>query len=134
MELVASNIEKSFRKNGSVTHVLSDVSFSVPAGSITSVYGPSGCGKSTLLRIVSGLDTDYDGEIRLNGHRVSGPTSDIGLTVQTIASYDWLSVARNITFGLRYSCQPNANSWLRRLFGRVNPQLTRSFHSRQAVN
>lgn len=42
---------------------VSDVSFSVPAGSLTAVIGPSGCGKTTLLRIAAGLDRATDGSV-----------------------------------------------------------------------
>jgi ABC-type nitrate/sulfonate/bicarbonate transport system ATPase subunit len=85
------------------------------------VYGPSGCGKSTLLRIIAGLETDYYGSVELNGRPVTHPTKDIGLTVQAYVSYDWLTVASNITFGLRYSRHQSNNEWLRRFSGKVDP-------------
>lgn len=125
MDLHVSIVEKSFGKNGDTTKILSDISFDVSAGLIVCLYGPSGCGKTTLLRIIAGLDTDYIGQIRLNGHQITSPTKNIGLTVQTLVSYDWLTVADNITFGLRYS-NHNGNgtgSWLSHLFGRVDPEL-----------
>jgi len=98
------------------------VSFEVPPSTIVGLYGPSGCGKSTLLRIVAGLDTDYKGTVELNGEPVTHPTRRIGMTVQTLVSYDWLSVGDNITFGLRYAQAQKKATWFRRLTGQVDPR------------
>lgn len=48
--------------------VLKDVSFAINKGEFISVIGKSGCGKSTLLYILSTMDTEYDGDILLNGN------------------------------------------------------------------
>lgn len=48
-------------------HVLRDVSFSIQKGEFTSIVGKSGCGKSTLLYILSTMDTDYEGELSIDG-------------------------------------------------------------------
>jgi ABC-type nitrate/sulfonate/bicarbonate transport system ATPase subunit len=111
--------EKSFSTKENLSNVLSGVSFVVPPHSIIGVFGPSGCGKSTLLRIIAGLDTSYVGSVQLNGKAVTHPTRNIGLTVQTHISYDWLTVAGNITFGLRYAPRVNGTSLFNRLTGRV---------------
>lgn len=47
--------------------VLKDVSFSINRGEFVSVIGKSGCGKSTLLYILSTMDTDYEGELFIDG-------------------------------------------------------------------
>lgn len=47
--------------------VLKDVTFSVQKGEFTSITGKSGCGKSTLLYILSTMDTDYEGELWIDG-------------------------------------------------------------------
>lgn len=52
--------------------VLTDISFSLARGSFVSVTGKSGCGKSTLLYILSTMDTDYEGDLLLNGVRLTG--------------------------------------------------------------
>jgi ABC-type nitrate/sulfonate/bicarbonate transport system ATPase subunit len=115
--LTVSIREKLFQKNG--TSVLKDIEFAVADGSIVCLYGPSGCGKSTLLRIIAGLEDEFRGEVHLGKRVVSRPTKDIGLTVQTHVSYNWLTVADNITFGLRYAPQAKRNLF-RSLSGRVN--------------
>jgi lipoprotein-releasing system ATP-binding protein len=47
--------------------VLTDISFTVNKGEFVSVTGKSGCGKSTLLYILSTMDTDYEGELLIDG-------------------------------------------------------------------
>ena len=56
--------------------VLKDVSFSIDQGEFVSVMGKSGCGKSTLLYILSTMDTNYEGELFLNGEMLTGQSSN----------------------------------------------------------
>jgi lipoprotein-releasing system ATP-binding protein len=69
--LEARNIHKYFREPV-LFHVLKDINFSIEHGEFVSIMGKSGCGKSTLLYILSTMDTDYEGELFLNGALVSG--------------------------------------------------------------
>ncbi|WP_149243116.1 ABC transporter ATP-binding protein [Dyadobacter sp. 32] len=64
--LEAQHINKDFIDPIQV-RVLSDISFSITQGEFISVTGKSGCGKSTLLYILSTMDTDYQGELRIDG-------------------------------------------------------------------
>jgi lipoprotein-releasing system ATP-binding protein len=67
----ASKITKFFRKPVEVK-VLDDVSFQINKGEFVSIMGKSGCGKSTLLYILSTMDTDYEGELYLDGDLITG--------------------------------------------------------------
>lgn len=64
--LEAKSVSKYFHDPITV-QVLNDVNFAINRGDFVSVIGKSGCGKSTLLYILSTMDTDYDGEIFIDG-------------------------------------------------------------------
>lgn len=64
--LEAKNITKYFHDPTTV-QVLKDVSFAMNKGDFTSIIGKSGCGKSTLLYILSTMDTDYEGDLMIDG-------------------------------------------------------------------
>jgi NitT/TauT family transport system ATP-binding protein len=80
--------------------VLRDVRFEVAAGEIVSIIGPSGCGKTTLLRILHGLEPASSGAVRLAGTRVEGPSASSAIVFQAFNLFPWLSVTRNVAFGL----------------------------------
>jgi len=69
--LEAKNLSKSFYDPVAV-RILSDISFSIKGGEFVSVVGRSGCGKSTLLYILSTMDTDYEGELLIDGESMTG--------------------------------------------------------------
>ncbi len=71
--LQSTNINKYF-KDPVLSQVLKDITFSVNQGEFVSVTGKSGCGKSTLLYILSTMDTDYEGELRIDGDLMRGKT------------------------------------------------------------
>jgi lipoprotein-releasing system ATP-binding protein len=64
--LEARKINKYFHDPVTIK-VLHEVSFSINKGEFVSVIGKSGCGKSTLLYILSTMDTDYEGELLIDG-------------------------------------------------------------------
>ncbi|MDR3239569.1 MAG: ABC transporter ATP-binding protein [Clostridiales bacterium] len=85
---------------------LKDFSLSVGDGEFLSIVGPSGCGKSTLLDIVSGLTKPKDGEIIIDGHKVTGPALDRGFIMQGYALFPWRTVRRNVEYGLEVKRVP----------------------------
>jgi lipoprotein-releasing system ATP-binding protein len=64
--LQAKGISKNFHDPVTI-QVLKDVSFEINRGEFVSVIGKSGCGKSTLLYILSTMDTDYEGDLFIDG-------------------------------------------------------------------
>jgi lipoprotein-releasing system ATP-binding protein len=68
--LVAKDIRKSFTDPVDV-EILHGINFSVQKGEFASIIGKSGCGKSTLLYILSTMDTDYKGELWIDGEEMS---------------------------------------------------------------
>jgi ABC-type nitrate/sulfonate/bicarbonate transport system ATPase subunit len=93
-------VSKSYRVDGKPREILRDIRFTVEPGEFVSVIGASGCGKSTLLRLIIGLDTDYDGDILLDGRSIDGPAADRGIVFQEPRLFPWLSVEQNIALGL----------------------------------
>ena len=69
-------------------------------GNSLSIVGPSGCGKSTLLYIIGGFLTADRGTVDVNGRPVTGPGTDRGVVFQEYALFPWLTVTKNISYGL----------------------------------
>ena len=69
--LEARNVSKYFHDPLTV-QVLKDISFTIQRGEFIAVIGKSGCGKSTLLYVLSTMDTDYEGDILLEGTILRG--------------------------------------------------------------
>jgi multiple sugar transport system ATP-binding protein len=105
--LKLENVSKSF---GSFK-ALDDVSFEAAAGAFVVLLGPSGCGKSTLLRLITGLTEDHEGEIHINGRRVTDldpKDRKVAMVFQSYALYPHLSVRKNISFGMEINRLPRA--------------------------
>jgi sulfonate transport system ATP-binding protein len=103
----------NIRKRYEEIAVLAGVTLDVDASEIVAVVGPSGCGKSTLLRLVSGLDTRFDGRIAVGEREVRGPDRAVGVVFQEPRLFPWLSVADNVAFGLTDRGAPRARELVR---------------------
>jgi len=98
------DVHKRFGDN----EVLRGVTMSVDEHQVVCLIGPSGCGKSTLLRCVNALETIEQGEIVLDGERVSGRgvdlnalRQDVGIVFQSFNLFPHMSVAQNVTLAPR---------------------------------
>lgn len=99
--LSVQNLKKSFLTNGTERVVFDHLSFDVHRREFITIIGPSGCGKSTFIRIAAGLDESSGGAILLSGVPVTGPGPDRGMVFQGYTLFPWLSVKRNVMFGLQ---------------------------------
>jgi sn-glycerol 3-phosphate transport system ATP-binding protein len=98
--LTLTNVKKRF---GS-TEVIHGVSVDIADGEFIVIVGPSGCGKSTLLRMVAGLETVSQGEIRISGTLVNEKEPmdrDIAMVFQNYALYPHMSVRQNMAYSLK---------------------------------
>ena len=111
--------------------VLNDVSFTVNKGEFVSVMGKSGCGKSTLLYVLSTMDTDYEGELYIDGELMTDKKAarlaqvrneKIGFVFQFHYLLNEFSVLKNVMLpGLKLNrltereIQDNATRWLSEL-------------------
>ncbi|MFS3928501.1 ABC transporter ATP-binding protein [Priestia flexa] len=93
-------ITKRFVNNNKFTVVLEDVTVDIEQGDFVTLIGPSGCGKSTLLKMIAGLDTDFDGSVKLDGQVVEGPSLKKGMIFQEHRLFPWLTVEENIAADL----------------------------------
>ena len=98
------DVHKRFGAN----EVLKGVTMSVDEHQVVCLIGPSGCGKSTLLRCVNALETIEQGEIRLDGERVSGRgvdlnalRQDVGIVFQSYNLFPHMSVVENVALAPR---------------------------------
>ncbi len=106
VERVAGAIEfrnVSFRYESGGRPVLTDVSFNVPAGSVTALVGPSGSGKTTLAGLLPRFYTNYQGHILLDGreladYELDNLRSQIALVSQNVVLFND-TVAGNIAYG-----------------------------------
>lgn len=81
--------------------VVDGVDLDIHQGEFVSIIGPSGCGKTTLMNIVGGFIKPTRGQVLLDGAPVKAPGPDRGVIFQEYGVFPWLSVRRNIEFGLR---------------------------------
>lgn len=84
----------------SILQIIDDISFQLEEGSFLSIIGPSGCGKSTLMRLMDGLQKSDEGEVRIKGRAVTGPSPERGMVFQNHNLMPWRTVIKNVEFGL----------------------------------
>ncbi len=91
-------------KNYGATEILKDINISIEPGDFLVLVGPSGCGKSTLLNCIAGLEEITGGTLSIGGKdmtHVSPKDRDIAMVFQSYALYPTMTVAKNITFGMK---------------------------------
>jgi NitT/TauT family transport system ATP-binding protein len=99
--IVMENVGVLFEGSGGAVQAVGNVSMTVEPGEFVSLIGPSGCGKSTLLNIVAGFVSPSAGRAMLDGAPIRRPGSDRGVVFQQYSLFPWLSVRKNVEFGLK---------------------------------
>ncbi|ELZ82962.1 sugar ABC transporter ATP-binding protein [Haloferax elongans ATCC BAA-1513] len=105
-DLTLDHVSKFFDDDGSKVVAVDDASVTIEDGEFLVLVGPSGCGKSTTLRMIAGLETVSEGQIRLGDDRMDNKPPrdrDIAMVFQSYALYPHMSVRGNMRFGLEES-------------------------------
>lgn len=103
-----SKVNKVFSTGGREVVALEDINLEVSPGEFVCLLGPSGCGKSTLLNAIAGFSPPTAGSIIVDGRAVQAPGPDRGMVFQEYALFPWMTVEKNIAFGLEIKKQPKA--------------------------
>jgi NitT/TauT family transport system ATP-binding protein len=96
-----SNLGVVFGRDDTAVEAIQDVSLAVEPGQFVSLIGPSGCGKSTLLNIVAGFQQATQGTALFDGKTIDRPGPDRGVVFQQYSLFPWLTVRKNVEFGLK---------------------------------
>ena len=94
-------VEKKYNTRKGEVVALNGVDFDIKENEFICVIGPSGCGKSTLLNIIAGLLEPTSGQILVDGKPINGTGTDRGVVFQQYALFPWLTVKKNVEFGLK---------------------------------
>ncbi|MGA2465313.1 MAG: ABC transporter ATP-binding protein [Thermodesulfobacteriota bacterium] len=102
-KIAVRNVSKSFMSG---KEILRDINFDVEEGEFICLLGPSGCGKTTLIRCIAGIEPTSSGEIFVAGKKVDGPGPERSVVFQNFALFPWLTVRKNVSFGLELAGKP----------------------------
>jgi len=90
---------------------VTDIRLNIADGEFIVLVGPSGCGKSTLLRMIAGLETISEGEVKIGArvvNEVEPADRDIAMVFQNYALYPHMTVYNNLAYGLKNRGTPKA--------------------------
>ena len=117
-----AGVGKTFGSGEQTVHALGPLDLAIEAGSFVSIIGPSGCGKSTLLRLIAGLETPTQGQLRRNGATLDGPSREVGVVFQDHVLFPWATILDNVmlpadVMGLPRQAALERAHWLLELTG-----------------
>ncbi|MCJ8338171.1 MAG: sn-glycerol-3-phosphate ABC transporter ATP-binding protein UgpC [Pseudomonadales bacterium] len=102
---------QQLKKSYEDTQVIHGINIDIIDGEFIVLVGPSGCGKSTLLRMVAGLESISDGEVRIDDvvvNKLEPKDRGIAMVFQNYALYPHMTVYENMAYGLKLMKMPKA--------------------------
>lgn len=107
-QLIAlQGVNKSYQQpNGQQIVILDNINLELRTGEIVALLGPSGSGKSTLMRMIAGLITPTQGQIKYHNRPLVGLNPGVAIVFQSFALYPWLTVLENVELGLKAKGEP----------------------------
>jgi NitT/TauT family transport system ATP-binding protein/taurine transport system ATP-binding protein len=96
------HVTLAFRRNKRSSTILDDIDFDIRGGDFICLLGPSGCGKTSPLNILAGYLPPTGGQVMVGGKPLTGPNMEVGVVFQHPNLFPWLSVRKNVAFGLKY--------------------------------
>ena len=109
-KLKIDNVKKIYQTRKGEMTALNGVNLDIKENEFICVVGPSGCGKSTLLNIIAGLDTPTSGAVYIDGKKIEGTGTERGVVFQQNALFPWLTVLKNVMFGLKLQGKSDAEA------------------------
>nr|WP_326838392.1 ABC transporter ATP-binding protein [Herminiimonas contaminans] len=104
--IVIDNMRVEFESGNTKTIAVDGVSLDVQPGEFVSIIGPSGCGKSTVLNVIAGFTQASSGKVEVDGKQVHEPGIERGVVFQQYSLFPWMSVRKNVEFGLKTQGMP----------------------------
>lgn len=100
-------INKTYKvQKGEDVVALKNVDLQIFENEFVCVVGPSGCGKTTLLNIIAGLEPFDSGSVKMDGYDIVGPGPERGVIFQQYALFPWMTVRKNIEYGMKFLTHP----------------------------
>src|SRR6478735_1288773 len=108
--LSVRGLKKVYHTDGGDIEAVRNLTFDLRAGELACLVGPSGSGKTTLLKCISGLMAPTEGEVLLDGKRVSGPPKKMAVVFQEYGRslFPWMRVRDNVELPLKNQGVPRA--------------------------
>lgn len=91
----------TYSSNNRKVEALRNINQDIYEGDFVCVLGPSGCGKTSLLKIIAGYEKSTSGDVVVEGQKHVKPNADVGVVFQHPNLFPWLTIQKNVEFGLQ---------------------------------